>query len=66
MPQRPNILLVVADQLVPFLTGVYGHPLVRTTLFGERPLLPNVSTYRLDDSDPNVEPGDEGTRLRPF
>src|SRR3954464_14324875 len=29
MHPRPNILLVVADQLVPFLTGAYGHPLVR-------------------------------------
>jgi choline-sulfatase len=30
MPERPNILLVMADQLVPFLTGAYGHPVVRT------------------------------------
>ena len=30
MPQQPNILLVMADQLVPFLTGAYGHPVVRT------------------------------------
>ncbi len=30
MPDRPNILLVMADQLVPFLTGAYGHPVVRT------------------------------------
>src|SRR3712207_9318986 len=30
MSQRPNILLVVADQLVPFLTGAYGHPVVQT------------------------------------
>jgi choline-sulfatase len=27
---RPNILLVMVDQLVPFLTGVYGHPVVKT------------------------------------
>jgi choline-sulfatase len=27
---RPNILLVLADQLVPFLTGPYGHPVVQT------------------------------------
>ena len=27
---KPNILLIIADQLVPFLTGVYGHPVVRT------------------------------------
>ena len=26
----PNILLVMADQLVPFLTGPYGHPVVKT------------------------------------
>jgi choline-sulfatase len=31
MPERrPNILLVMADQLVPFLTGAYGHPVVQT------------------------------------
>src|SRR5215210_6724583 len=30
MPQQPNILLVMADQLVPFLTGAYGHRVVRT------------------------------------
>src|ERR687898_3488687 len=31
MPDRPpNVLLVMADQLVPFLTGAYGHPVVRT------------------------------------
>ena len=30
MPERPNILLVMADQLVPFLTRAYGHPVVRT------------------------------------
>lgn len=26
----PNILLVLCDQMVPFLTGAYGHPVVRT------------------------------------
>jgi choline-sulfatase len=30
MPDRPNILLVMADQLVPFLTAAYGHPVVQT------------------------------------
>jgi choline-sulfatase len=30
MPQQPNILLIMADQLVPFLTGAYGHPVVQT------------------------------------
>jgi arylsulfatase A-like enzyme len=30
MDRRPNILLIIADQLVPFLTGAYGHPVVRT------------------------------------
>jgi choline-sulfatase len=30
MPRRPNILLVLTDQLVPFLTGAYGHPVVKT------------------------------------
>lgn len=30
MPGRPDILLVMADQLVPFLTGAYGHPVVQT------------------------------------
>ena len=25
-----NVLLVMADQLVPFLTGAHGHPVVRT------------------------------------
>jgi choline-sulfatase len=30
MPDRPNILLVMADQLVPFLTGAYGNPVVKT------------------------------------
>ncbi|MCY3805446.1 MAG: sulfatase-like hydrolase/transferase, partial [bacterium] len=27
---RPNVLLVMADQLAPHFTGTYGHPLVRT------------------------------------
>jgi choline-sulfatase len=27
---QPNIVLFMADQLVPFLTGAYGHPVVRT------------------------------------
>ena len=27
---RPNILLVMADQLAPHFTGTYGHPLVAT------------------------------------
>jgi choline-sulfatase len=27
---RPNILLIMADQMVPFLTGAYGHPVVKT------------------------------------
>ena len=27
---RPNVLLVMADQLAPHFTGAYGHPLVRT------------------------------------
>ncbi|MBL7187946.1 MAG: sulfatase-like hydrolase/transferase [Phycisphaerae bacterium] len=27
---RPNVLLVVADQMTPLLTGLYGHPVVRT------------------------------------
>ncbi|HUS15139.1 MAG TPA: sulfatase-like hydrolase/transferase, partial [Chloroflexia bacterium] len=30
MPAPPNILLIMADQLVPFLTGAYGHPVVQT------------------------------------
>jgi choline-sulfatase len=28
--QPPNILLIMADQLVPQLTGAYGHPVVQT------------------------------------
>ena len=27
---KPNILLIVCDQLMPFLTGAYGHPVVQT------------------------------------
>ena len=27
---QPNIVLVMADQLMPFLTGAYGHPVVQT------------------------------------
>lgn len=30
MTDRPNILIIMADQLVAELTGVYGHPVVRT------------------------------------
>ncbi len=30
MPETPNILLIVADQLIADLTGAYGHPVVRT------------------------------------
>ena len=30
MTTYPNILLIMADQLVPFLTGAYGHPIVKT------------------------------------
>lgn len=30
MPDQPNILLIMADQLTPFLTGAYGHPVVQT------------------------------------
>jgi arylsulfatase A-like enzyme len=28
--RAPNILLIMADQLIPHLTGAYGHPVVRT------------------------------------
>jgi choline-sulfatase len=28
--RAPNILLVMADQLIPMLTGAYGHPVVQT------------------------------------
>lgn len=27
---KPNILLIQADQLTPFLTGAYGNPVVQT------------------------------------
>ncbi|MDT8304852.1 MAG: choline-sulfatase [Anaerolineae bacterium] len=30
MSQPPNILLVMADQLIPFLMGAYDHPVVQT------------------------------------
>lgn len=30
MINQPNILLIMADQLVPFLIGAYGHPVVQT------------------------------------
>ena len=30
MPDRPNILFVVSDQMVAALTGAYGHPVVQT------------------------------------
>jgi choline-sulfatase len=30
MTLPPNILLIMADQLMPFLTGAYGHPVVQT------------------------------------
>ena len=30
MPKRPNIVLIMADQLAPQFTGTYGHPLVNT------------------------------------
>jgi len=28
--RKPNILFIMADQLIPFLTGAYGHPVVKT------------------------------------
>jgi choline-sulfatase len=28
--QKPNILFIMADQMIPFLTGAYGHPVVKT------------------------------------
>ncbi len=28
--RKPNILFIMADQLMPFLTGAYGHPVVKT------------------------------------
>lgn len=30
MPNRPNILFIVSDQMTAALTGVYGHPVVQT------------------------------------
>jgi choline-sulfatase len=30
MTSRPNLLLIQADQMTPFLTGAYGHPVVKT------------------------------------
>ena len=30
MKKKPNILFIVADQLIPSLTGAYGHPTVKT------------------------------------
>jgi len=29
-PPKPNMLFIMADQLIPFLTGAYGHPVVKT------------------------------------
>jgi len=29
-PSRPNILFIMADQMIPMLTGAYGHPVVKT------------------------------------
>jgi choline-sulfatase len=29
-PARPDVVLIMADQLVPMLTGPYGHPVVQT------------------------------------
>lgn len=30
VPQRPNIVMIMADQLPAFPIGTYGHPLVQT------------------------------------
>ncbi|GAB2502190.1 choline-sulfatase [Promicromonospora xylanilytica] len=30
MPDRPNVLVIMADQMIADLTGVYGHPVVQT------------------------------------
>ena len=30
MSAAPNIVLIMADQLTPFATGAYGHPLVKS------------------------------------
>lgn len=27
---KPNILLIMVDQMIPFLSGAYGHPVVKT------------------------------------
>ena len=27
---QPNILMIISDQMTPFLTGAYGHPVVQT------------------------------------
>ena len=27
---QPNILMIISDQMTPFLTGAYGHPIVQT------------------------------------
>lgn len=35
MSDQPNILLVIADQLAPHLTGAYGHPVVQTPHLSE-------------------------------
>jgi choline-sulfatase len=32
---KPNILLIMADQLTPFLTGAYNHPVVKTPALDE-------------------------------
>ncbi len=29
-PRKPNVLLVIADQMTPLLTGLYGHSVVKT------------------------------------
>ena len=28
--RKPNVLFIMADQMIPFLTGAYGHPVVKT------------------------------------
>ena len=30
MTKRPNIVVIMADQLAPQFTGTYGHPIVQT------------------------------------
>ncbi|MDF2749726.1 MAG: Sulfatase [Gaiellaceae bacterium] len=43
---QPNVLLVMTDQLVPFLTGAYGHPVVRSPhLDGLRALERNGTSW---------------------